>query len=126
MVKNFTRTRTPALNWESVKNRILSGSYELDLVLVGDKFMSELNKKYRRKSGPTNVLAFPLGRGVGQIFIDLPFSRRESKKSGAPWSRHVLYLYIHGLLHLKGYDHKKKTETNIMKKEESKWLEMLS
>ena len=126
MAKNLTKTMAPAIKWESVKNKILPGTYELDLVRVGDRFMSGLNRKYCRKSGPTNVLAFPLGRNAGQIFIDLPFSRRESKKSGGSWNKRVLYLYIHGLLHLKGYVHKNKKEESIMKKEESKWLEMLS
>ncbi|MBI5787040.1 MAG: rRNA maturation RNase YbeY [Candidatus Niyogibacteria bacterium] len=126
MLKNLTRTRAPAIKWESVKNKILSRDYELELILVGDRFMSELNRKYRRKTGPTNILSFALSRLSGQIFIDIPFSRRESKKLGAPLKRHILYLYIHGLLHLKGFDHKNGKEADIMKKEESKWLKTLS
>lgn len=125
-MKNLTRLRAPALNWVKIKNKILSEAHETDLVLVQDRLMAELNAKYRRKSGPTNVLAFRLGRLTGQIFIDLPLARSEAKNLGIAPKKYILYLYIHGLLHLKGYDHKNSRQSKIMAKVEQKWLKALS
>lgn len=78
-----------------LKRRVLGPSYILSLVYCGDKLTQELNRSYRKKNAPTNVLAFPLSKSSGEIFINL---RRT--KGFAPE-----YLFIHGLLHLKGLSH---------------------
>lgn len=125
-MKNLTRLKTPALNWIKIKNKILSGAHEIDLVLVGNEFMARLNAKYCRKSGPTNVLAFSLGRLAGQIFIGLSRAGLEAKNLGIAPKKYILYLYIHGLLHLKGYEHKNLRQSKIMGRAEQKWLRALS
>lgn len=126
MIKNLTRFRTPAINWVKIKNKILPEAYELDMVFVNDKFIAGLNAKYRRKSGPTNVLAFKLDRLTGQIFIDLPRALSQAADFGIKPKNYILYLYIHGLLHLNGYGHKTSRQSNIMEQKERKWLKALS
>ena len=126
MARNLTRLTPPRIDWLKVKNRILSPKYDLSLVFVGDAEMKRINGRYRRKNKPTNVLAFGLGKNYGEIFIDLPFATREAKSAGRSARTHLLFLYIHALLHLKGFGHDNTKQSKIMNKMEQKWLEILS
>jgi probable rRNA maturation factor len=94
-----------ALLLEKIKNRILGKSYELSVAFVGDARSQTLNKTYRGKDKPTNVLSFPLDRTHGEIIIDTPLALREARSFGTNGTRHSTYLFIHGCLHLKGYSH---------------------
>ncbi|QQG45809.1 MAG: rRNA maturation RNase YbeY [Candidatus Niyogibacteria bacterium] len=125
-VKNLTVKTLPELPWQKIKNKILFSRYDLSLVFTGDKEMTRINRRYRRKNGPTNVLAFALGKNSGEIFIDLPFVRREAKKSARTQRSHVLLVYIHALLHLKGFKHDTPKQLKIMNQAEQKWLKILS
>jgi probable rRNA maturation factor len=80
--------------------------------LVGDEESGALNEKYRRKQGPTNVLAFPgpedspdLTREFGDLVICVPLVRREALEQGKDFTAHLAHLVVHGTLHLAGYDH---------------------
>ena len=70
-----------------------------------------LNRKYRHEDHPTDVLTFPLrertpdGLYAGDILICYPVARKQARKNGQPLERELLMLMVHGLLHLKGYDH---------------------
>ena len=116
----------PRLAWRKIKNKILSRDYDLSLVFIADKGMSRLNSIYRTKFGPSNVLAFPLTRKSGEIFIDLPLALRESSVSRKEPREHIKFLYIHALLHLKGFKHTTPRLLKIMQKLEQKWLKILS
>jgi len=124
-VKNMTRFRLPRFAWTKIKNKILSPRYNLSLVFVGSSKMTELNRRYRKKSGSTNVLAFPLEKLSGEILIDLSVARREAKSRGVSTKRHVLYLFIHAMLHLKGFRHNHVRSRVHMENLEQKWLEIL-
>ena len=82
-------------------------SYELSLVFCGDTLSRKLNRAYRGKDKPTNVLSFPLSEKSGEIFINLS----RTKPFGAQ------KLFIHGLLHLNGMEHGAR-----MERAEKKWL----
>ena len=88
-----------------LKNTVLGRQYELSLVFIDQKRSRELNKTYRKKNKPTNVLSFPLSKKSGEIFIDLVTSKSEAKKFGMSFTQFVKYLFIHGILHLKGMRH---------------------
>src|SRR3989338_3043664 len=126
MARNLTRLALPRIPWSKIKNRVLFAKYDLSLVFVGDAEMKRINGRYRRKNKPTNVLAFGLCKNYGEIFIDLPFATREAKSAGRSARRHLLFLYIHALLHLKGFGHDNTKQSKIMNKMEQKWLEILS
>lgn len=126
MVKNLTRLKPPAINWQGTKNKILGRGYELSLVFVSDKEMARVNQRYRAKSGPTNVLAFQLAENYGEIFIDLPLALREARALQNSPKGHALFLYIHALLHLNGFKHDTPNQLKIMRKHERKWLKILS
>jgi probable rRNA maturation factor len=87
---------------------------ELSVVFGTDRMLQELNRTYRHKDYPTNVLAFPQppvsGDGptaalLGDVVVSLPTAAREAEAMAQPLEGRVLYLLIHGLLHLLGYDH---------------------
>ena len=89
---------------------------ELSIVLVDDHHIAELNKNWRRKSGPTNVLSFSLTEGedlamarnlLGDIVISVETAAREARKNGISVHRRLNGLLVHGFLHLLGYDHEK-------------------
>lgn len=104
-IKNTTRQSVPAIQFEKIKNKILSKNYELSLVFVGHTVSRKLNKSLRGKDKPTNVLSFPLSKTSGEIFIDLSQAKLEYKKFDMNFKKFVTYLYIHGLLHLNGMEH---------------------
>lgn len=94
-ITNKTRRRLPRVKFEKIADHVLGKDYELSLVFCGNTLSHTLNKRYRGKDKPTNVLAFPISKHSGEIFINL--SRLGSFS--------VLELFIHGSLHLKGMEH---------------------
>lgn len=109
-VANRTRQSLPALPWAKIADTVLGPNYELGLIFVGDTRSHRLNKTYRGKDKPTNVLSFPYSKKSGDLFINLLYAKKEAPKYNHSYSKHLLYLFIHGLLHLKGMDHGSKME----------------
>jgi probable rRNA maturation factor len=70
---------------------------------------ASLNRRYRRKTGPTNVLSFVYddrpGTVHGDVVLCLPLLRQEAAEQGKTLVAHCAHLVIHGMLHLQGYDH---------------------
>jgi probable rRNA maturation factor len=106
--------------YSDIKNFVLGEKFELSLVFIGDKVSKNLNKKYRGKDKPTDILSFPLSKKSGEIFINLKRTKTEAKKFERGFENFVLFLFIHGLLHLKGMDHGSKME-NAEKKVRTKF-----
>lgn len=104
-VVNKTRQQTPSLAWSKITTKILGANYELSVVLISDKQSHTLNKKYRGKDKPTNVLSFPLSKGDGELFLNLTQIKRECANYERNYSQHLTALFIHGLLHLAGQEH---------------------
>lgn len=104
-IKNTTKGKPPRLPFASIKDRILGKSYELSLVFIGSRRSRALNKVYRKKDTPTDVLSFPLSKKEGEIFIDLSVARHKAPLFDEKYSNFIGFLFIHGLLHLKGFDH---------------------
>jgi probable rRNA maturation factor len=84
---------------------------ELSIVLVSDAQIRRLNKLYRNKDKPTDVLSFPIGEKVngwlilGDIVISVDTARRQAKEFGYSLEEELKRLLVHGLVHLLGYDH---------------------
>jgi probable rRNA maturation factor len=82
---------------------------EVSVCFCGDRRMAGLNRRWRRRNGPTDVLAFPSGetdaRFLGDIVISVPYARRQARRRGESPSRELDRLLLHGYLHLLGYDH---------------------
>ena len=92
---------------------------ELSIVFVHDEGMRSLNRAYRCKDRPTNVLAFPQcptyeGEPqtllLGDVVISLPTAAREAFELSQTLEERVVFLLAHGLLHLLGYDHEQRAD----------------
>jgi len=104
-VTQTIKGRLPRLPFFNVKEKILGKQYDLSIVFIGDQKSKTLNNTYRRKNKSTNILSFPIDEKMGEIFLNLRKSEREAKKSNLKLDEYVFFLLIHGMLHLKGYDH---------------------
>lgn len=100
----------------------------IGVTLVDDRIIHELNKKYRKKNKPTDVLSFALRDGkistdisadlIGDVVISIETTIRQAKDYKHSFEKEFKILLIHGILHLFGYDHIKEKDYNIMKKKE--------
>lgn len=110
----------------------LTARHELSLVLCDSALIHRLNRQWRSRDKPTDVLSFPLHEvrpgaipppgPLGDIILALPVARRQARALHEPWDLHFARLLIHSLLHLLGYDHMKRAETRLMEAEESRLL----
>ena len=91
--------------YERIKDDILGKKYSLSIAFVTALKSREVNKKYRHKDKPTNVLAFPLRKNEGEILLCKSVAKREAKSFGKTYKQFLLFLVIHGMLHLKGMQH---------------------
>ena len=107
--------------------RLLQKSGRVEIYIIGDRRMRRLNKKFRKLDRPTNVLSFPEPSGfprlsgdlrpLGEIFLDLDYIEKKEEN--------VIKLLAHGILHLLGYDHKKRGDgTKMEKREKFLWRKM--
>jgi probable rRNA maturation factor len=97
---------------------------ELAVVLTDDRTIRALNRRWRHKDVPTNVLSFPTRAGahsaapdaalLGDIVIAYETVRREAQAGGLPFRHHLAHLAVHGFLHLVGHDHETDTQAHTM------------
>jgi probable rRNA maturation factor len=98
------------------------------ILFTDDDTVAELNRTWRGKDGPTNVLSFPAGdtqpkpddapRHLGDIALAFGVVSREAAEQDKPLDAHVTHLLVHGLLHLAGFDHMNEAEAEIMETRE--------
>lgn len=101
----------PNLPYDKMLHAILGKSYNLSLVFVGATRAQALNQTYRKASYIPNVLSFPLSPIDGEIYITPRIASRECKKFNMTPEGYMGYLFIHGLLHLKGHTHSDTMDT---------------
>jgi len=99
---------------------------ELSIVLTGDDEIATLNRRYRKKDRPTDVLAFaqregrhgdPAGALLGDVVISVPTAQRQAVARGAGLMSELTFLMAHGLLHLLGWDHDTPAKDRAMRRE---------
>jgi probable rRNA maturation factor len=102
---------------------------ELSVALVGDEEIHALNKRWRRKDKPTDVLSFPAGdwpgpgpKPLGDVVISLDTTRRAAREYGHTLEHELSRYLAHGLLHLLGHDHLKTADAAKMARAELKLL----
>jgi probable rRNA maturation factor len=107
----------------------------LSLSLVDDAAIRVLNREYRGRDAPTDVLSFALEdeielaereRLLGDVVISIETARRQAAAYDAPLQRELYRLLIHGLLHLKGHDHERAAERRVMEREERRLADAIS
>ena len=128
---------------KSAKIKTLSKKFSISILLTGDKKINQLNKNFRKINAPTNVLSFPsvlnnintnnitdkeeyVLNFLGDIVISYDTLIKEAKNEEKPIIDHFIHLFIHGVLHLLGYDHENDFDAKIMEALEIKILKSLS
>jgi len=107
---------------------------EITIRIVDNQESSALNLKYRKKTGPTNILSFHYDSPdnlvnsklfYGDLVICWPMVQAEALELNKSTKQHAAHLVIHGILHLLGYDHSNDQEAEIMETLETKLLKKL-
>ena len=108
---------------------------ELSILFTNDEHISEINKNYLRREGPTDVISFSfLGKEeeqmnipiLGDIIISVDTAKKESEETGEDLETTICRLIIHGILHILGYDHEgSKQEAQKMREKEEKLLSII-
>ena len=116
IIKNFPQ------KYRFKKKKVL-----LSLLLSSNYKIKILNKKFRNKNKPTDVLSFPINKSVsknqiylGDIIISYEYINQPKKIENLEFKKKVAKIFIHGFLHLVGYDHIKNKDYKKMNKEEIK------
>lgn len=117
--------------------KILSGlgfqGYELSIVIVDDQEITRLNRQYFHRNRPTNVISFPMAaedpaslhsKILGDVVISAQTAKRQAEDAGGKAKDEILFLLIHGILHLAGYGHEGAADER--KKMEAKEKELFS
>jgi probable rRNA maturation factor len=104
---------------------------EASLLLADDATLQALNRRYRALDRPTEVLSFSQLEGpdrqaratgptlqLGDIAVSVERARRQAVTYGHPFDRELAYLFVHGLLHLLGYDHEEDEGRTAMRRVE--------
>lgn len=110
----------------------LEGDFEISLTFVDDEEIQNLNRDYRQKDAPTDVLSFPMLEIedfdnledlaqfgpilLGDIIISMPTAKNQAKEYGHSIKREIAFLVCHSMLHLLGYDHIDEDERVQMEK----------
>lgn len=113
------------LEWraEAMLDALGLSNAELSILLCDDDTIRRLNRRYREKNKPTDVLAFPMQEGpgpasrsgmLGDVVISLPTATRQAGQGDRPIIEEVTFLLAHGILHLVGYDHATPAEEREM------------
>ncbi len=100
----------------------LAAGAEMTVILTDDDHIRSLNRRFRKKDRPTNVLSFPAGPPVGgrlgPLLGDVVLAREtvsdEAEERGVSIADHAIHLVVHGFLHLIGYDHETAEEAVVM------------
>lgn len=110
------------LEYKKLKN------VEFNIIFVDNETIRQINRDYRKIDKETDVISFALeeneevkfefGRLLGDIYISVPKMLSQAKAYGHSEKREMIFLTVHGLLHLLGYDHMTTEEENIMLKEQ--------
>ena len=98
-----------------MKDAILGRDYDLSLAFVSDDVSETLHQKFKDEDGPANVLSFPLSEVSGEIVMNLTEQERQAPVFGMKLADYTGYLFIHGLLHLKGLRHGSTMESEEQK-----------
>ena len=109
---------------------------EVSLSFVSEEEIRELNRTYRDNDSVTDVLSFPQYEDLSEIGEGMPFllgdvvicgqrAKEQAEDFGHGVDREVVYLFVHSLLHLLGYDHMEEEERKVMRDREETVMECL-
>ncbi|UCB51971.1 MAG: rRNA maturation RNase YbeY [Candidatus Zixiibacteriota bacterium] len=106
----------------------------VDVILIDNEFMKQLNRKFTKRKGTTDVLSFGMKEGergameypsLGDVYVSLDQAKRQADEYGVDFEEEVARLVAHGILHLLGYDHADKSGADGMRRAEEIYLKRL-
>lgn len=105
---------------------------EVGVRIVDESEIIQLNQRFRKKAEPTNVLSFPFEDPpgtqtdvLGDVVVCAPIVSSQAQTEGKPLSAHWAHMVVHGIMHLRGYDHETPEEADAMEYVETRILEGL-
>lgn len=109
------------------------GNVIFNIIIIDNPAIHKINKEYRDKDAPTDVISFALEddktviepdgvRILGDIYISIDKVHEQALEYGHSFKRELSFLAVHGLLHLLGYDHMEKSDEEVMFKKQEEVL----
>lgn len=109
------------------------GNVIFNIIIIDNPTIHKINKEYRDKDAPTDVISFALEddktviepdgvRILGDIYISIDKVHEQALEYGHSFKRELSFLAVHGLLHLLGYDHMEKSDEEVMFKKQEEVL----
>ena len=103
-LRNFTRRSAPVFPYQEIAKAVLP-KWDVSLVYAGTTRAQNLNMQLRNKSYVPNVLSYESGKNSGEIIICLSVAKQQASSYDLSYRNFTAFLFIHGLLHLKGLPH---------------------
>jgi len=130
------KEKLESILYEEDFSREFVDAAEVSMVFTDDQKIAVLNERYRGVAGATDVLSFPMlddeeiegGQDqflLGDIVISVPRALEQSEEYGHSLLRELLFLAVHGMLHLLGYDHQTEAGAQRMRSKEKKALALI-
>ena len=104
-ISNETKAIVPGALFRAVRAAALGPRYRLSVVVASPAAMKKLNLIYRGINKPTDILSFPISKTEGEMFLCPAEARKEAKRFDRTAKNFLVFLFIHGCVHLKGYEH---------------------
>lgn len=122
-IDNQTKLKIPKKRLKEIAKSLTNK--DLELIICDNDYIQELNLNFRQLDKPTDVLSFPLSneigiQTIGTIVISKDFVKSGAIQFGHKKSEETTLLFIHGILHLLGFDHE--TDNGEMRKEEKRLI----
>lgn len=105
MTVSIEKGTLPRVPFLALKEKILGKKYELSIRFVGPTEAQALNIAHRQKEYVPNTLSFPYSDTSGEIILCRSAMRREHKDFDMEYEKYLVFIIIHSMLHLKGYEH---------------------
>lgn len=114
-----------------LQERLGENGYEISVHIVAASEMAKLNQRYLHHAGSTDVITFgyseleSAGPILGDIFISIDDAVRQAREFRTSWQEELLRYFVHGILHLQGYDDSQVARRRVMKREENRIVQQL-
>lgn len=127
--KDFEDASKVILEMENINKEV-----EISVSFVNDEEIKQLNRDYRDKDNVTDVLSFPTEMNyhiegipviLGDVVICLKRAKEQSEEFGHSFERELVYLFVHSMFHLLGYDHIDEDDKVLMRKKEKEALKRI-
>jgi probable rRNA maturation factor len=129
--ENLDISNLKKLGWKILREEGKKEGEQFNCILIKDDYIRDLNKKYRGRDFPTDVLAFSFSDGedskfrdklFGEIYISVDTATKNAKRYGNSLQQEIELLFVHGMLHLLGYCDDNQKDRKLMRSKEEYYL----